>query len=254
MRPLTKFSRSLYRIGKLGDLLRSLLRSSWLLRFKLRRFARHFFMRFTPTTLGSSGLEDLEIYYINLDSRGDRRAKVLKEFENLGVAHLRRFRAVSRTPGILGCTLSHASLVRESELSSKPFMICEDDVQFLAERGELNEVLAEFLADPSLDVLCLAYNLGSRPHIISPRLSVTNDTQTASCYVVKDSAKKQLSKTLYRGAEMLEAGYPPWVAANDIIWKRLQRSSLGFAIPNKPMAKQRQSYSDVEGRWVDYGV
>lgn len=202
----------------------------------------------------SHGLGEVSGVYINLDSRPDREAQVVEELRTVNLMSFQRFPAITRNPGILGCTLSHANVLQESMADSRPIMVCEDDVEFLANRDEIDAAVGVFLRDPSLDVLCLAYNLGAKPHRINSVLAITHDTQTASCYIVKHRAKGPLARVFLKGASGLERGEPAWAAANDIVWKRLQRSSLAFAIPNQPMARQRASFSDVEGRYVDYGV
>jgi hypothetical protein len=252
--PFYEISRAVYRFGRFGDLLRIAHRIVWLSRFKFRRIFRSIAARWRGRPLGLGGLGAVFSVYINLDSRRDRKLQVLEEFTGIGMEDPHRFPALARTPGILGCTLSHAVVLEESKSDSRPIMGCEDDVEFLATRADIETVLGAFLRDPSLDVLCLAYNLGAQPHRLNPLLAITNDTQTASCYVVKDRAKAPLARIFFLGASRLEKGAPAWAAANDIMWKRLQRTSLAFAIPHKPMARQRASFSDIEGRYVDYGV
>lgn len=200
------------------------------------------------------GFSEIVCVYINLDERKDRKSEVEAELAKVKIESPNRQVGIKRTPGILGCTLSHASALDSVRDEEGIVMICEDDVEFLGDPSEIEPVVEEFSQNPLLDVLCLAYNLGAKPHRISDSLAITSDTQTASCYLVKPHAIDPLVRIFNRGASMLEKGAPAWAAANDVIWKRLQRGRLVFAIPHKPLARQRPSFSDVEGKWVDYGV
>ncbi len=199
-------------------------------------------------------LSNMEIRVINLNDRGDRWQETLREFHRMGVANLHRFEAISDTPGILGCTRSHAAVLASIPPGAELSLICEDDVEFLGSRNEIEDVIAEFARDDSLDVLALAYNLGSAPHKISSLLAVTHDSQTAACYLVKKRAIKPLIEIFALGVDLLEKGYPPSIAANDVIWKKAQKWKLTFAIPLKRLVRQRESFSDIEGRIVNYGL
>lgn len=246
--------RRVYLAPGLKTIFRTVQRVLWLARFYARRPLR----RFRPIQKHNSdnlrGLEEVPGFFINLARRADRCALVEDELSKLGLVSLKRFPAISHEIGILGCTLSHAEVMKQGKAELSPFMVCEDDVEFLATGDEVWCYIREFLDNPELDVLCLAFNLGATPHRISARLRLTNDTQTASCYVVKPRARRALELQFGKGAKLLARGHPAWAAANDIVWKRLQRTSLAFAIPRVPLAKQRESFSDVEGKVVDYGV
>jgi hypothetical protein len=55
-------------------------------------------------------------------------------------------------------------------------------------------------------------------------------------------------------AKLIEEGKPLGLAAADQRWKQLQRRTLIFAIPRVRAARQRSSFSDIEGKEVSYGV
>ena len=197
---------------------------------------------------------DIPVHFINLASRPDRRQQTESELQKLGFRNVFRFEAVQRENGALGCALSHAGLMESLQVDAPAVMVCEDDVEFLSSPGELQAVLAEFLEDVALDVLCLAFNTRGKPKVLSERLAVTVDTATTSCYVVKATAINNLKKSFQESAEMIQGGRPIEISALDQHWKILQRSELLFAIPRSRMARQRASYSDIEGNDVFYGV
>ena len=196
----------------------------------------------------------IPVHFINLSSRQDRREQTENELRSVGFRNVFRFEAIQDNNGALGCALSHARLMGSLELDTPAIMVCEDDVEFLCSPEELQAVLAEFLENVALDVLCLAYNTRDKPKVLSARLAVTVDTATASCYVVKATAINNLEKSFQESAQMIQEGCPIGISAIDQHWKKLQRTNLLFAIPRSRMARQRASYSDIEGHDVFYGV
>ncbi len=249
-----ELARRLYLIPLVAGGARAVARAGWLFRYQSRR-SFSFLQPNRSTLRGPIELSELPVMFINLKDRVDRLESVLSQFARLGLDNVLRFDAVAHEIGILGCTLSHAEVMNVGAKGDTPLMmVCEDDLEFLAEREAIEEVVSEFARNPNLDVLCLAYNLGAKPHTVSELLAITNDTQTAACYVVKVHAREPLRRAFQRGADLLAKGVPAWAGANDVVWKKLQRGRLIFAIPNVPLARQKPSYSDVEGKWVDYGV
>ena len=57
-------------------------------------------------------IEDIKnIFYINLDTRPDRKSKFEEEMKKLGL-QATRFKAVKHTSGALGCSISHLTLLK----------------------------------------------------------------------------------------------------------------------------------------------
>ncbi len=192
--------------------------------------------------------------FINLASRADRFHQTVEEITRMGIPEWSRFEAVGSDNGALGCALSHARLLDGFDGPEPALMVCEDDIEFLVRPEELSDLLKEFLENAALDVLCLAYNLGSQPYLLSERLALTAETQTTACYVAKKHSLDLLKKSFFESARLIEQGKPLGLAAADQHWKKLQRRKLLFAVPRKRAARQRPSLSDIEGREVFYGV
>lgn len=201
--------------------------------------------------LAPTNLAEIKGVFINLDHRDDRREKMLLELRKIGLLGVKRLPAVQRNPGILGAGLSHISALSGATSDQSVILVCEDDIEFVEVPEVINDVVNEFLKQPWLDVLCLAYNNREKTFPAGELLKITSHTQTSSCYLVKNWAIEPLRANFVEGVELLTKGYPARVAAVDIFWKKLQRSSLTFAIPNKPLARQVASYSDNLGRWVE---
>lgn len=184
--------RTICRLPITRGILRVTLRVSWLLRFYVRKVARRLVKRPSENSPLPQSLSSLPGFYINLERRKDRLRQIERELSSVGLASVQRFPGISHEIGILGCTLSHAEVMKLGQAEDSPFIVCEDDVEFLGNADQLLGCIAEFLGNPDLDVLCLAFNLGARPHRVSSQLWITNDTQTASCYVVKPRAVSAL--------------------------------------------------------------
>lgn len=220
------------------------------LRFLARRFRPPSENLFSSEAVAAS----IPVHVINLATRRDRLHETHGELSRMGISEWSRFDAVKSEDGAIGCALSHARVLEGLGAPVPAVMVCEDDVEFLVGRDELRAVLVEFMANPALDVLCLAFRLGSKPHSVSPRLAITSDTQTAACYIAKGRAQRLLSQSFSESAELIKRGKPRGLAAADQHWKKLQRRALIFAVPHNRAVRQRPSFSDIEGRNVAYGL
>ena len=263
-------------LAEFGSTIRALVQTKWEFALEIRRHLKRYFwlahkslyrsvlpLRYAlkarraipPPNLGGGMTADrMPVFFINLAARRDRLEAAATEFSRMGIPQAERFDAVKSANGALGCALSHARLLSKFEESNDFLMVCEDDIEFLGSPGELAQVLEDFLENPALDVLCLANNLGSSPHKVSSRLAITSDTATTACYVAKKNAVGLLKSSFEKSADLIYQGEPVGIAAADQLWKKLQRRKLIFAVPRTRIARQRQSFSDIEGREVSYGV
>jgi len=201
------------------------------------------------------GIERLDaILVINLQARPDRLVAFMHEMNRLRIRDVQRLDAISDQMGILGCTRSHAACLRAMvEQSWNSMMVCEDDARFLVARPELDVLTEQFLNDRHAEVACLAYNHQRRPRWHSPLFFRALDTQTTACYLIKNSIASDLLHLLEKAAEQLAAGGDRMVYGVDIVWKRLQESRT-FVIPTNRAVIQADGYSDIENRYVKYGV
>lgn len=202
----------------------------------------------------SSPLGVNDIYYINLDSRKDRKSEFTLEMSKLGVLNYNRFSAVKDNPGGLGCSRSHQAVLEIAiEKNLDMVLICEDDCEFLVDSRKLATVIREFIANSSLDVLCIGNYLERRPLPISKLLAITDSTQTMSCYLIKKQVLIPLKKLADDSVTSLQAGNSYEDAALDQTWKSLQKQYV-FAVPKERLMRQRKSYSDLLNEVVDYGI
>lgn len=199
------------------------------------------------------GLNRCDVFYINLDHRTDRRTHIEGEFAKIGLKNYTRFSAIKDENGALGCARSHLQVLRTWKATSQRLlMICEDDCQFLLERTDIDHLIDKFYADTRLDILCLGYNARNGA-MVTDDFSITSNTQTLSCYIVKSHAIPNLIESALKSTIWLEMGQPEQKAAIDVVWKELQTRYL-FAIPLLRAAKQTEFYSDIQKKTVSYNV
>lgn len=199
------------------------------------------------------GLARCDIRYINLQSRTDRREQFVAEMQSLEISEYKRVAGVIASPATLGCALAHVKALESWEPNpSGLLLVCEDDVEFVADREDIDRTIEEFFLSPELKVLMLAHNAAW--HIpITDRLGISSDVVTAAAYVVRVDILQELLAVFRRSAEMLKNGAPSHQAAVDVVWREVQKDQL-FAICTPRCAIQRPGYSDVEQAMTDYGV
>ena len=85
-------------------------------------------------------------FYINLDHRHDRREQIEHELDKLGGLPAARVPGVLCQPPELGVLEAHLGILEEAEQGeAKPFVVLEDDVQFLCSRFTLEEIVCRVL-------------------------------------------------------------------------------------------------------------
>lgn len=214
----------------------------------IRKAARAAYVRQKKRALPAG----IEVRVISLESRVDRRTHIKAHFSDLGLDYL-FFPGVEHEIGEVGCAEAHVRLLRNWNPRGRQILVvCEDDLLFTEGRAQVMALIREFENDEGIDVLCLGNNSVGPFVKVSASLSLTSDTQTTSCYVLKPSAVPLILKSFERSLEMLLAGGAANKWTIDVLWKKLQRDSMVFAIPQVQIARQVASFSDVQNRWVDY--
>jgi hypothetical protein len=188
---------------------------------------------------------------INLESRPDRLASFETEMERLGIERVDRFEAIPNDDGLLGCGLSHRDCLRQMvDNGWDSMLMCEDDAQFVVDRGTLDVLVDAFLDDPVAEVACLAYYVWeSAPHSALYLRGLR--IQTTACYAVKASIADELLEVWQEGIDGLASGRSRKEYGLDRIWMPLQRRRV-FVVPVIRAARQQTGYSDIERRIVTY--
>eukprot|EP00747_Dinoflagellata_sp_TGD_P106592 gnl/TRDRNA2_/TRDRNA2_169890_c0_seq9.p1 gnl/TRDRNA2_/TRDRNA2_169890_c0~~gnl/TRDRNA2_/TRDRNA2_169890_c0_seq9.p1 ORF type:complete len:251 (-),score=32.29 gnl/TRDRNA2_/TRDRNA2_169890_c0_seq9:37-789(-) len=187
--------------------------------------------------------------YINLAKRNDRRQQVEHELGQAGMT-CDRVEAVdahlANVTGREACRRSHLSALDRIEASGLPYgLILEDDMMW--EQG--NQTLQKMFCDiekhindyPVILLACNGGRIFPGRRQLDPEFQFVEACQTTSAYVIRRDYIKTLR---YRWEEESHL-------AIDQTWKRLQPAH-GWAMTSPLLVKQRPSWSDIEGRYVDY--
>lgn len=239
----------------------------WLARWRKRTFSsRRRTAEISQTQHGLTSRDRFVIptVYINLTRRADRKQSIEKELRALDLDFV-RFAAVDglslKTDGLdeaasasLACAMSHRDLLQTLQSPGPALMVVEDDLILDCTPAYFSELVAEFLRDARLDVLCLAYNLSDRPVNISKNLAISQAVSTTACYVLKERARDPLVQSFGESVQLFIQGESVQRASIDQHWKKLQRNRLMFAVPRRRIAVQGRSYSDITGKVEDRGV
>lgn len=205
------------------------------------------------------------IYYINLESREDRKIGFLEEMKKMGVPDKKvvRIDAVNKPgKGDLGCSLSH--LVTMQQFMDTKFENCivfEDDFVFTEELQTVNAKFREvFDNSVNYNVIMLSANEVDVQPTEHRYLKKVNDAQTASGYMTTKYYAPILMQNYRDGIKLMEDSYKIGKSDKlqgpfciDQYWKRLQPQSNWFVFSPK-LGVQRESHSDIQGGVVNPGV
>ena len=211
---------------------------------------------------GESEFEDdifraLDFLVINLEDRHDRLELFAAQMHTLGIESWQRVPGTdgrAKFPemppffaGSLGCTMSHIDALNSiNPEAARASVICEDDAEFLINRGELAILITEFLGNPKLDVLALYGRARGGSHAVSPSLRVAVGLVGRVCYVVKPHMIPILIEEFERGIPLLKMGNRR--GKGDQMWRRLQSRGHFFATPRITAVRNRAGFSDIEGK------
>jgi GR25 family glycosyltransferase involved in LPS biosynthesis len=204
-------------------------------------------------------------FFINLEVRKDRYNQFIEEFKSLTSLNMQLFKAIS-TPsdGAYGCCQSHLGAVESAKKKGYPIVfIAEDDFQFITDpesaMAHIDKAL-NYFSDTGTpwDVLMLSASSGTyKP--VTPFISRVVMALTATGYIVNShyydtliGNYRETIKTRDREKEagvklsdISQAGYV------DTHWHELMAKDNWYIL-DPIVAKQRESYSDIEKLDVDY--
>ena len=207
------------------------------------------------------------LYYINLDKRKDRlqhlEENVLSFIE---IDNKQRVSAVDNTDYDslakrgAGCSLSHIK-VWEDAINNEynKILIMEDDFEFIVEPAKFNKVLKD-LEHIDYSICNLSYNDCS-PLVETEVSGFYNcdEIQTTSCYAADVDFLKTMLPTISEAVEKMMNNQshatdwlPYYYNAIDMVWKPFQKRQDW--IVSERVGRQKGSISDIERKYVDYGV
>ncbi len=207
-----------------------------------------------PDTTENPFVEQIDmVYFINLDSRSDRKESVLAELRRLGVpdSRITRIPGVVHKYGALGCTKSHINALRDAMTRGlRNCVILEDDFVLKPSGPRVLDVLGRFFrCSIRWDVVMLSAFVRESTATSFDFLARTTNAQTTAGYMVN----RCFFATLLANFEESERGFVPKVAefCIDQHWKTLQHTAHWYVF-RPVIGYQADGYSDIEKRDVAY--
>jgi GR25 family glycosyltransferase involved in LPS biosynthesis len=201
-------------------------------------------------------------YYINLDTRPDRREHIDELKAKFPFfSHMERFQAIEHANGGIGCAMSHIKVLETLFSSEQPYvMVIEDDI-FIHDETNFHKFISAFdkIKDSDAwDIIVLTPS-GNRTEV-QPDANMNEvnfyrirETQSATGYIIKRSFIPVLVNNWKEALHHLLQGEEYPVYAIDQWWKQLQ-DKYGFYYNKDLFAGQLPGYSDIEHKHVDYSV
>jgi GR25 family glycosyltransferase involved in LPS biosynthesis len=191
-------------------------------------------------------------FYINLESRRDRKIHVEQQLASVGLP-INRFNAIRLANGALGCSMSHLKCLQLAKAACWPHvLICEDDIKFL-NTDVFEDQLDGFLSNNTdWDVILIAGN-NMPPYRVHDDFSVqVSHCQTTTGYIVKQNYYDRLIQNIKEGIHhLMMAPHKHMFFAIDKYWLQLQKEDKWFLIVPLTVV-QRVDYSDIERRMTNY--
>ena len=197
------------------------------------------------------------ILYINLAHRTDRKEHILLELQKWGIdsSKIHRIDAVLKTPGALGCGLSHIKALTEafSHLEWNTVLILEDDFTFRC--PDVNEKIKLLCTShPLFDVGLLSYNSEYIKYTdtITHSIKQIQYSQTTSSYLIRRHYIPTLLQNMKVATYDMERFGKRHENCIDIHWTSLQQTGGWYGI-FPAIGYQYDNYSDIEHRVTSYG-
>lgn len=187
--------------------------------------------------------------YINLRCRPDRDILCKNELIGIGIREPKRYNAFKTKDGIIGCGMSHLSVLQEAKDNKYPYiLICEDDVVFKDHYKMLEKI--DNLKDDDWDVLLLGGNMFAPYSIHSEDAYRIHKCFCATAYIVRQHYYDTLINTWQSDLQKLvQTGNRDY--SLDVSWFPLQQRDKWLLI--RPLqVYQRPGISDIENKLTDY--
>ena len=187
-----------------------------------------------------------KVIYINLEERKDRRESIeilLNKIFNKD--KIMRCDAIKDNNGAIGCTKSHIKCLKlaiENEWDN--VLIVEDDIDVSKYKSEY---IFEKVIKNDYDVI----NLNGSNFSYNPFTYKLYRCSSAGSYLVNKHYYKKLKNNREEGLEKFVSTNISKKFAHDQYWKKLQAVD-NWKIINPPLFIQKESYSNIEKKIVDY--
>jgi glycosyl transferase, family 25 len=193
-------------------------------------------------------------FYINLESRPDRREHVERQLSLVGINNAERFNAIRLANGAIGCSMSHLKCLEIAlENDWENVLIVEDDILF----SKPNKFVAQFNKflnrhHTKFDVVLIGGNNIPPYKRIDDSCVQVSKCQTTTGYLVQRSYYKQMIANIREGiGKLMREPEKRYLYAIDKYWFKLQAKDKWFLITPLTVT-QREDYSDIEQRQTNY--
>jgi GR25 family glycosyltransferase involved in LPS biosynthesis len=200
-----------------------------------------------------NNIEDIKYsFYINLESRRDRKVHVEDELRKIGIVP-QRFNAIRLQNGALGCSMSHLRCLETAKNNNwDHILIVEDDIKFMDPQLFQKQLNAFLSNHTDFDVLLIAGNNIPPYTIIDNTCVKVTKCQTTTGYLVKSHYYDRLISNIKAGINMLIREPEKHVLyAIDKYWFQLQERDSWYLITPLTVT-QLDGYSDIEKRITNY--
>ena len=191
-------------------------------------------------------------FYINLESRPDRKIHVEEQLKLLGI-NANRFNAIKLPNGALGCSMSHLKCLEIAKLNNwSHLLIVEDDIQFIYPELLKNHLNSFLKNHQTWDVVLIGGNNVPPYKKVDDTCIKVSSCQTTTGYLVNGHYFDKLIENFRTGIKKL-ISFPDQhiIYAIDKFWFALQRQDSWYLIIPLTVT-QREDYSDIEKRQTNY--
>jgi len=211
--------------------------------------------------------QNIELKIINLKHRTDRKEECIQELKKINIVTNDKMFFDAKYDdinGAKGALLSHAMAISNYLYESKKnyLLILEDDFQITDDK-KFMDLINYSIINNNWNVTLLSHNYAIPiSNTNNPNLLRVINSQTASAYLVGRLYAVKLVEVFFRSSVLLDLNdnlnSPNKELARhyfclDILWKSLQVDDI-FLAAFPALVKQRESYSDIEKRNVNYNV
>jgi GR25 family glycosyltransferase involved in LPS biosynthesis len=192
-------------------------------------------------------------FYINLESRKDRKEYVEQQLKLIGMNHVTRFNAIKLENGAAGCSMSHLKCIETAKKNHwDHVLIVEDDITFLNPMLFINNLNKFLERHDDWDVVLIGGNVLPPYKKVDFSCVQVIHCQTTTGYLVKSHYYDTLIKNYKEGIQnLLKEPQNHKQYAIDQFWFSLQEKDKWFLIIPLTVT-QKEDYSDIEKKTTNY--
>ena len=194
-----------------------------------------------------------KIYCINLNRREDRWNETLEELKKWGLSDsVSRYSAIDGNTlnndtvinnGELGILTTHINIITEAkENNYNNILILEDDIEFTKEIENIDEYMS--LVPSDWDMLYFGGNhnkhIGKEINLLNEKIIKLNETYGIHCVVINNTVYDLILNLITKRNKPI-----------DVYYADIQKSYNCYGF-NPSIALQRESFSDIQNKNVNY--